>query len=323
MILISSFMVAMFAAVFISLGMAWIGFPQATNKVYIGGSDELKQRLKIETATNCNPGRLVTKGTNDDDLIVGTAITPPLGWLDYETANYEHKPASLTTAYEAADEPWVLHGPRRLFITDGLAAGFSVQKGDLLCNWAAGQMAGPCMPMGEGMALSIPFSNSAAAEADTGVDLPALMVVKDCIIEVTTAVGGSSISVGLLSTEGGGDANGFVAAHVTTAAGFFKPGCTVTTGSNEVYLAACFRGAMLVDTFTAGSDAVEDVGTYFEINHLCDGTATSVSYTTSNHAVVGNIILLLWHPNLQIVARAEETVDATAAEEDINITSLI
>ena len=46
--------------------------PQPKNQIVVSGKPDV-QYLNIETATNCYPGRLVKKGTHDNDLVVCTA----------------------------------------------------------------------------------------------------------------------------------------------------------------------------------------------------------------------------------------------------------
>jgi len=135
----------------------------------------------------------------------------------------------------------------------------------------------------------IPFTKS-TSEKDTGWDLPAKAVVIDVLIEVTTAVSGASIDVGLLSSETGGDADGFVDGLSCATEGIFQPNVTVTAGSSEHYFSSCTKGVFLLEDFTAGSDNAGDVGTFAPRWYAAtENTAKSVSYTTSNHDIEGYI----------------------------------
>ena len=58
--------------------------------------------------------------------------------------------------------------------------------------------------------LVLPFGVSDNSETDTGIDLPANMLVKDAFIRVTTVDATETLDVGLLSSESGGDADGFL-----------------------------------------------------------------------------------------------------------------
>lgn len=117
----------------------------------------------------------------------------------------------------------------------------------------------------------IPFASAdstAATEKDTGFNLPATAQVLPLLggagITVTTAAtaGAKTIDVGTLSSESGGDANGFLAAVSTAALG-------KVVGTN---------GALFVTNAPALTDAA---------------TAKSISYTTgaADAGVAGFIIL--------------------------------
>jgi hypothetical protein len=139
--------------------------------------------------------------------------------------------------------------------------------------------------LGNGVALcskKIPISNRGASEVDTGFDLPAKAVVLDVWVDVRTleATGTTkTIDVGLLSSETGGDADGFLDG-VSTASALSAAG-TLAGGTLT-------RGALLRD---ASGVSVA----YCRKNHLSDSVdAKSVSYTLgSEHTeVVGEIHLL-------------------------------
>jgi len=120
------------------------------------------------------------------------------------------------------------------------------------------------------------------SETDTGVDLPSTAVILDVFLKVTTAEAGKTINVGLLSSETGGDADGFVAGASLASTGVVVPAVTVTSGTNEDYLSACTYGAFLAD-FTAGSDNAGDVGTFNKKLFATDSvTAKSLTYTCSS-----------------------------------------
>jgi len=302
--------------------MAYTGFKTPTNKIVFGGAP-IVQELKVESATNMYPGRLVQKGTNDDDIVVFTATTKmPVGWLGYEQTNPQYRPANVDTAYAADDYAAVVSGP--MLIAGRLAKGCSVNKGDLLAGWSDGQVVGPAVPSAGGIAIGIPFGASDNTETDTYIDLPTDVVVRDAWIDVTTADSTETLNVGLLSSESGGDADGFLSGvSVGTAKKVFGE-VTVTSGSNEDYFSACTYGALLAD-FTAGSDTATDVGTYARKYHRCDGTAKSVTYTGSagSDTAAGMIWLDLVGEGLVIVGAAEESKDATSAAKDIQIRSML
>lgn len=121
-------------------------------------------------------------------------------------------------------------------------------------------------------------------ENDTGWDLPPKAVVLDVWVNVTTLEGTATtktIDVGLLSSETGGDADGFLDGVSTGTPASLKQGiATVTTGANtKFYAATPTRGVLLID-HQAGTDVDQDEGLMREKNHLSDSvTAKSVSYT--------------------------------------------
>lgn len=300
--------------------MADLGFVKPENDVIIGESPS-RYDLNVEVTTNMIPGRLVIKGTTDFDIIAGTALKPPAGWIGYaQGSNSAAKPATRDTAF-AADVTAPIHKGGGFPIRANLVTGAKVDRNDHVANWAAGQVIGPVSPGDGGLWLKVPFVKK-ISEYDTKIELPAGMLVADTLIEITDNVAGSHIDVGIDSGEAGGDADGFVDGQDCATAGMYNPGATLTTGSNETYISAAIRGALLA-TVVAGTDLATDVGTYKELKHLCDGTAKTVTYTTSDHAITGNIYLLLVHPNFQRVAQANETVDASAAAADLWAKSVI
>lgn len=107
---------------------------------------------------------------------------------------------------------------------------------------------------------------TAATEIDTGFDMPdeATILPQGVGMDVSTVDAGESIDVGLLSTEGGGDADGFLAVLLTSVAG-------VTLAS--LLAATQTLGALLRVDESAG-DLVPE-------SHRIDGTAVSVSYTAT------------------------------------------
>ena len=117
--------------------------------------------------------------------------------------------------------------------------------------------------------MVIPFSHadsSAATEKDTGFDLPAnSIVLPHPTIRVVDVDATETIDVGTLSTESGGDADGFVVTVSVATAGVVKG--TVLQGSNT--LGALFE--------------VQDSANAGDLTHEAHvtATATSISYTTT------------------------------------------
>lgn len=128
--------------------------------------------------------------------------------------------------------------------------------------------------------LVIPFGASDNAEVDTGIDLPYGALVTDAFVNVVTVDATETISVGLLSSETAGDADGLLAA-VSVANEGIPQNVTYTVGSNETYLAAVTFGALLAAR-SLGNDVATDVGSFGKIRHHVTGAnAKSVTYTGS------------------------------------------
>ena len=129
--------------------------------------------------------------------------------------------------------------------------------------------------------LAIAFGDG-TTETDTGWDLPAKAIVHDVFVDVTTAeaTGGTkTVDVGLLSSESGGDADGFLDALSVAATGGIRGLVAKTTGSNEIFYASTTFGVFLA-LLQAGADVALDVGTFDESPHIADSvTARSVTWT--------------------------------------------
>lgn len=153
----------------------------------------------------------------------------------------------------------------------------SKSAGDLVSNYLLGWV--QCKKI-------LISSTPTGSEQDTGWDLPSKAIVLDVWLDVTTveATGTTkTLDVGLLASESGGDADGFLkGVSVASTTGIKRGVPTLTTGSNEVYFASTTRGALFA-ALTAGTDNAGDVGTYFEKPHLAGSvTAKSISYTSAS-----------------------------------------
>lgn len=119
--------------------MSNLGLRKPTNKIVAAG-DPLVMQQKIETVANCYPGRLVIKGTNDDDVAVCGAAGISVGWLGYEQANPAFMPATVDTIYVVNDQAPVLYGGGFVIVAS-LADSNVVVKGDRLVAAASGEVA--------------------------------------------------------------------------------------------------------------------------------------------------------------------------------------
>lgn len=117
-------------------------------------------------------------------------------------------------------------------------------------------------------------STPTGAEQDTGFDLPAKAVLLDCFLDVTTleATGGTkTMDVGLLSSESGGDADGFLDGVSVAAAG-------VKIGS--LVAGSVTRGVLLKETVTDSGAATHASPRPHNAQAV---TARSVSYTAGSN----------------------------------------
>jgi hypothetical protein len=143
--------------------------------------------------------------------------------------------------------------------------------------------------------LVLPFGigSSAATETSTGCVLPANLLVKDAYIKVIDTDATETIDVGLLSSESGGDADGFVLATSVATGGYVNPWPVVTGGTNIDYVVHTAGYGAYLKQGIAGADAVATVGGFARRYHLTDGTAKTVTYTTTagTDTAAGLIIL--------------------------------
>ncbi|TGC08120.1 structural cement protein Gp24 [Methanolobus halotolerans] len=144
--------------------MTYTGVMKPANKIVAGGSP-LTQELKVETATSMYPGRLVKRGTNDDDMVMNTAGGPALGWLGYEQTNPVFMPTDVDTIYVQDDMAAVLYGGGFL-IVGSLASGQNVVKGTRLKAAADGELAAGIVGTDEIVAIAEESVDASSAAAD-------------------------------------------------------------------------------------------------------------------------------------------------------------
>lgn len=105
-----------------------------------------------------------------------------------------------------------------------------------------------------GQTLRLPFNiadTTAAVETDTGFDLPAKAVVlfRDMGLDIEAIDATETIDVGTLSSEGGGDANGLIAAGSVAVLGL-----VLSTALSAGFLTDAAAAKSISYTLTAGSD---------------------------------------------------------------------
>jgi hypothetical protein len=139
---------------------------------------------------------------------------------------------------------------------------------------------------GMGAARKIYAFNLSAStgEVDTGWNLPAGSFIVDAWVKVIAAEATGTtktIDVGLLSSESGGDADGFIDGVSVAATGLVKAEFVATVGSNETFYAATPTvGALFRAGYIAGTDVDGNFGLGAKKWHDTDST-TARSLTWS------------------------------------------
>ena len=302
--------------------MADYGYEDNVGAIVLGGNDPpVTQKVNLGTIANCYAGRLLTREDTDYDRKVCTAMTAPTGWLGYELASPQYRPATLTTIY-TLDDKAIEHKGGGFTIKAKLAKGCSVKKGEQVMNWADGEVAGPVEVMAGGLALGLPFgAGSTSTPTDTSIDLPENMLVRDVVLEVETLSSGETMDVGFDNASESGDLDGLVDGASLTTAVKVNPG--VATSGTAMYYNTNTKGILLSD-FEQGADDATTRGLFSVKSYLTDGSIKSVVYKKATHAVgTGIIWLVLESEGLQIVGRSEQTVDATSDAANMAVLSRI
>jgi len=122
--------------------------------------------------------------------------------------------------------------------------------------------------------MRISFTKN-TSETDTGIDLPGPCIVMAVELDVTTNVASGTIDVGTLSTGTNGDADGFIDGASCATAG-------------KVPLAA--GNANTIGVFLEGAEQSGSNTRLFRYFPSTD--ERSITYTTSNHAIAGDIYII-------------------------------
>ena len=150
--------------------------------------------------------------------------------------------------------------------------------GDVVVTDAVIVSLGANTPVADGVTLpsaptALPRSTAvtdatAATEKDTGLDFTTGMTIMPfTAVDVRTVDSGKTIDFGLLSSESGGDADGFVAAASVATAAVVQAKCAATAT-----LGALLRETVVADAGTASVRHSYTVG----------ATAVSLTYTISS-----------------------------------------
>jgi hypothetical protein len=289
--------------------VAFSGFVHPTNKVIVQGKPEVLDRTAEEAGIK--PGMVVMAGTTQDLCKIHDFTKGALGFAGYEQAsepNFDttniygrNKPEGLTAAYASGAKVPVLYLANFVLLAY-MYAGSAANKGDMLAAFSGGRLVAGKMTQ-DGFAVRLPFVKH-TAETSTGFVVPSGAVINDVYVEVSTAVASSTIDVGLLSTEVGGNADGFLDGESCAATGRVQHHNGDATAANNTL------GAFL--TLATIKDATSPAN-YYAVpkRHVGDGTAKTITYTTSNDTIAGNIFVVF--DGLEVVAKSVEEVASGAA----------
>lgn len=137
--------------------------PTPSSKIILSGTPTKSEEAKVETATGMVPGVLVKKGSTDDDVVVGTAVTNITGVLGWEETNPLQRPADFDTAY-AANARAKIHrgGGFEFYGWLGTGCTADITKGDPLIADASG-----CMKNGVTAGYVIAYAAESVTSAAT------------------------------------------------------------------------------------------------------------------------------------------------------------
>ena len=146
----------------------------------------------------------------------------------------------------------------------------------------------------DGEIVSIPLVyNAGGTEVSTGFVLPTNSVIYpwEMFVLVDTADSGETVDVGILSTETGGDANGFLSLISVTTLGMIAPTNTLVKGTNAHYISTTTYGVLFLAAACLGGNTAEDNAVLNYTPYKCNGTAKTISYTpSSSDTFIGRLV---------------------------------
>jgi hypothetical protein len=140
------------------------GQVQPTNKIVVDSTNCHHQTKKVETATNVYPGRMVIRGTNDDDVITGTSGGAVYGWVGYNDVNKNYRPATISTIHLINDQTDIINGSGVILLA-WLLSGETVTKGARLVSADGGYV--QALATQGGTALVTSLAEESVASTDT------------------------------------------------------------------------------------------------------------------------------------------------------------
>lgn len=122
-------------------------------------------------------------------------------------------------------------------------------------------------------------STPTGSEQDTTWDLPAKSIVIDAFVDVTTkeTTGATkTLDIGLLSTEAGGDVDGFADGISVANVGIMRANVKQTVGTNETYLTEPQEIGSLLKSYAVGTDTNGDTGFLIQRPHITSASKSVV-----------------------------------------------
>ena len=298
--------------------MATSGYQTPVGKVVVKGQVPDIRHLNVESATSLKPGKLLEAGSSIYDVVVASGDAPPIGWLGYEDTVPNNRKEAISTAPVAAEEHSVLAGGG-FVIYAWLDKGPTALQGDDCYSWGTGNVVTGYELHGH-KCVRVPFSKN-TSEADTGLHVPANVVIHWAAIEVTSAVASGTIDVGMgAGSETGHDADGILDAAPTSTAGINALNMVDATAASITGSGALIDEVEIKDA--TGTPVFTPIR-YFP-GLKCDGTLVSLSYTTSDHASTGYIMLAVSGPGIKKVGTCAKAVTASSsAEQNIFVRSCL
>jgi len=112
-----------------------------TNGIIVDSLNKHFTTKTVQTAANVYPGRLVMKGTNDDDIVVCDGSTQyPIGWAGYEDTHKAYRPATVDTIYVINHRISVVWGPGMVIVGRINILGAAVVVGQMMTYAADGTL---------------------------------------------------------------------------------------------------------------------------------------------------------------------------------------
>jgi hypothetical protein len=124
-----------------------------TNKIVLDSQNMHIQTMKLYGVSYLYPGRLVKKGTNDDDAIINTSGGAAIGWIGYEQTTKKYRAATVDTAQASGDHVAILSGPGMVLVASAIS-GASISKGARLATRNYGRLSGGTLAAGDVVAIA-------------------------------------------------------------------------------------------------------------------------------------------------------------------------